>query len=113
MKDVLQAHQEALYLAEIFQSVHHKFLDALDHLSSHPCAVKATDTTVSLPSTGHNQSMRRIFSSLSEEFTSIFGGSSLDGYNKATINKKKKKYAHFARKSKLVKSTDVRWICAH
>ena len=53
-KMFLQAHQEALYLAEIFQNVHLKFLDLLDHLQSHPVAVKTTKTTVSPPPTGQN-----------------------------------------------------------
>ena len=35
----LQTHQEALYIKEIFQNVHFKFLDALDHLQNHPKSV--------------------------------------------------------------------------
>ena len=43
LKNVLQAHQEVLYLAKIFLNV----LDMLDHLQSHTGAVEATETTVS------------------------------------------------------------------
>ena len=36
----LQTHQEVLYLKEIFQSVHSKFLNTLDHLQNDPTAVE-------------------------------------------------------------------------
>ena len=46
---LLQTDQEALDLKEIFQNIHFKFLDALDHLQNHPTEVedpKSTTTQV-------------------------------------------------------------------
>ena len=40
----LQAHQEALYLAKVFQNVLFKFLDVLDHLRNHPDAEEDVET---------------------------------------------------------------------
>ena len=43
----MKTHQEILYLEEIFQNVHLRFLDALDHLSNYPAPVD--DTTLRTP----------------------------------------------------------------
>ena len=41
----LQTHQHILYLQKVLQNVHLKFLDAWDHLQSHPASVDDTETT--------------------------------------------------------------------
>ena len=41
----LQTHQGILYLREIFQSMHSRFLDALDHLWNHPASFDDIATT--------------------------------------------------------------------
>ena len=60
----LQAHQEILYLKEIFQNIHSKFLDALDHLWIHPISVGDTYDTASRVSNG---------SGLTESILSVLG----------------------------------------
>ena len=42
----LQTHSEVSYLREMFQSVHSKFLDTLDHLQNHPAEVKDSETAI-------------------------------------------------------------------
>ena len=47
-------HVEILYCKEIFQSVHSRFLNALDHLQSHPGSVDNIETTTFETSTSHD-----------------------------------------------------------
>ena len=42
---LIQTHQEIIYLKEIFQNVHSKFLDTIDHPWNHPASVDDTETT--------------------------------------------------------------------
>ena len=50
-KMVLQAHQQAVYIPDIFYNVWSKFLDVLDHLQNHSDEVEDTETTASPTST--------------------------------------------------------------
>ena len=48
----MQNQQENLYLKKIFQNVHSRFLDALEHLQIHPASVDSTKTTTPGTTTG-------------------------------------------------------------
>ena len=85
-KDALQAHQEALHPAEIFQSVHLQFLNVLDPLQISQVQWKQLKTTVSQSSSGHDHSKRSILSRYCDIFTCIFGGGSSGSYSIAMIN---------------------------
>ena len=51
----MQTHQEILYLKEIFQNIHSRFLDALDHLLNHPSSVAGTEKTTLRTHTMHDK----------------------------------------------------------
>ena len=86
----LQAHQESLHLAEVFQSEYLKFLDALDHLWFHS-GVENTETSPSA-STSQDNSKRCILSGFSEIVASTFEGGNSSSYNRALTEKTKKNW---------------------
>ena len=88
----LQTHQEILYLIEIFQSVHSRFLDFLDHLLKHPALVDDTETATPTTSTSQDYSKRSILSGLGEIVMSIFGDESSGGKSYAIIKKIKRNW---------------------
>ena len=55
----LQAHQEALYLAEVFHNILFKFSDVIDHLRSHSGTVGDIETTIPPASTQQVRSVPR------------------------------------------------------
>ena len=70
----LQVQQEALYLVDIFQSVHFKFIDLC-----HPGAVEDHKVTALPISTGQNHSKNSILPGLGDIFSATFqGGTSGD-----------------------------------
>ena len=96
----MQTHQEMLYLKEIFQNMHSRFADALDHLLNHPAPVDDNETPTSEIPDSQDCPKRSIPSELDEIVTSIFGGSSC-GYSCATTEKIKK--CTFATKPELAR----------
>ena len=57
----LLTHQEALYLKEIFQNVHSKFFDTLDHLWNHPEVVEDSEAIAVQVPTSQNCSKEVFF----------------------------------------------------
>ena len=76
---MLQAHEEALSLVEIFKYICLKFLDVLDCLWSHLGVVENTETTAPSVSTNQDHSKRSILSRLVEMVASVFGSDSSGG----------------------------------
>ena len=62
----LTPNQEILYLNEIFQNVHLRFLDALDHLQNHPTSMDDTEMTTPRTQNSQDHSKRSILSGLGE-----------------------------------------------
>ena len=57
----LQTHQEILYLNEIFQNIHSKFLDILDYLQNHPASVGYSEAATSRICTSWDHSKGMFF----------------------------------------------------
>ena len=100
-----QTHQEIIFLKEIFQNVHLRFLDAIDYLWNHPASIDDTETTAPKNPTGQGHSKRSVLSGLGEIVMSIFRGGNSIGYNHATIDKIKKKL------TKTYRQTTLGWVC--
>ena len=79
-----------VYLKEIFQNMHLRFLNASDPQCNHPASVDDTETTTPRTSTSQDHS-KSILSRLGKTEMSIFGGGFSGGYIPT-------KHAHFATK---------------
>ena len=73
----LQTHQEALYFGEIFQNVHFKFLNVLDHLQNHSATVEDAEATSLLVPTNQDYVQISVLSGIGEIMMSIFGDGKL------------------------------------
>ena len=81
----MQIYQEISYLKVIFQNVHSRFLDALDHLQNHATSEDDSESRTRRTPITQGYSKRSILSRLGKIVMSIFGDGSPGGHSHATI----------------------------
>ena len=83
----MQPHQEISYVKEIFQNMHWRFLDALDHLQNHWASVDGTETTTLRIPISQDYLKRSLLSGLGEIVIYNFGGGNSVKNSWATVEK--------------------------